>query len=334
MLLTKEQIKAAAAGYVACEEKEDGLWFRRMTETHRAIYDPNHKFHSGACFTSSVMLEFVTDSPFVTVTMTGRRRISLKSVKLDIFVDGAMVAHATEEYEVDEGIVLVPFNPLTLTTNLPEGEHRVTVYLPYLNEGHIASVELADGASFAPFKRKKKWVAFGDSITNGSQSQYPSMTYVNQVARMLDAEAFNFGIGGEYFWDAKIIPGTYPDCDFVTVAYGANDYRIKSEEHFSYHMPAFLKKVAEEFPEKPIFVILPIWRKSEDDGSIYELGTMQSVRDRIAAEAVNYPNMTVIDGRNFVPHYETFFGDKVLHPNAMGMSQYAMHLFAQLKDRV
>ena len=83
-----------------------------------------------------------------------------------------------------------------------------------------------------------------------------------------------------------------------------------------------------------VFVILPIWRGREDDDEVFELGTLQSVRDRIAAEAAKYPNMTVIDAKNFVPHYEDFFGDKVLHPNAMGMSQYALHLFAALKDKV
>ena len=177
-------------------------------------------------------------------------------------------------------------------------------------------------------------IAFGDSITNGSQSEYPSMTYVNQVARMLDAEVYNFGIGGEYFMEEKIIPGTYPSCDFVTVAYGTNDYRIKNEEYFSHNMPAFFRKVAAEFPEKPIFVILPIWREREEANEVFELGTLQSVRDRVTAEAAKYPNMTVIDAKDFVPHYEDFFGDKALHPNAMGMSQYAMHLYAAMKDLV
>ena len=334
MFLTNEQIKSIAAGYVDVQELEDGLYFRRMNDAHRAIYDPNHKFYGASAFTGSVMLEFYTDSDFVTVTMTGNRRQSLKFVRLDLLVDGAIVAHGQDEYEPEEGLALIPFKPMTLTASLPAGEHKVAVYLPYINEGHIHSVELSDGASFRPCKRGKKWIAFGDSITNGSQAVHPSMTYVNQLARMLDAEAYNFGIGGEYFWEEKIVPGNYPQCDFVTVAYGTNDYRIKDEAFFSCQMPAFLKKLAAEFPNKPTFVILPIWRASEDDGVTYELGTLQSVRDRIAQEAAKYPNMTVIDTRNFVAHYGSFYGDKVLHPNDLGMSQYAMHLYAALKDLV
>ena len=134
--------------------------------------------------------------------------------------------------------------------------------------------------------------------------------------------------------EEKIIPGNYPECDFVTVAYGTNDYRIKNEAYFSHNMPAFFRKVAAEFPEKPIFVILPIWREREEANEVFELGTLQSVRDRVTAEAAKYPNMTVIDAKDFVPHYEDFFGDKALHPNAMGMSQYAMHLYAAMKDLV
>lgn len=335
MLLTKEQIVACAAGYLQCEEKEDGLQFYRMTDAHRAAYEPGRKFYYATYFTAGVVLDFYTDSPTVTVKMSGKRRQSLdRGVMLDILADGALVAHIRRATEAEQGVELIPFEPVTLTANLRPGEHRVTVYLPYLAEGHVQQVELADGSSFRPAKQKKKWVVFGDSITNGSQSEYPSMTYISQTARQLDAETFNFAIGGESFNEEKLIPGSYPDCDFVTIAYGTNDFNRHTAESFAQHMGGFFRKAAEEFGAVPIFVQLPIWRQAEEDGEAYGIGTLQSVRDAIAAEAAKYPNMVVIDAKDFVPHLHEFFMDEVLHPNALGMSQYARHLTEAMQKHI
>ena len=49
-------------------------------------------------------------------------------------------------------------------------------------------------------------ICFGDSITQGYTSKFSSLSYVNQVARALNAEVVNQGIGGYYFNEATIDP--------------------------------------------------------------------------------------------------------------------------------
>lgn len=254
---------------------------------------------------------------------------------MDLCIDGNFSASAQ--------IVAQPLpNPgniyesaILLKKELPEGEHRVTVYLPWNMRARIRSVELEGETGFRPYCHKRRWLAIGDSITQGVVSEHTALTYVNRLARMLDARVLNLGIGGDVMREKGVLPGQYGEFDFVTVAYGTNDYAHREKAAFDRHMPGWFRVLAEHYPTTPIYVLLPLWRGMEDLAPEKPLGTLQAVRDRIAAEAAKYPNMTVIDCQHFLPHEQAYFGDTtLLHPNDQGFGVYAEKLYEILKDKV
>ena len=331
MKLTNAQVLSLAKGYMAHTETP-GLALHRYTETQRSIYAPEDIGFLASTFTSSIRLDFMTDSTTLDITFGGIRRKALAFAGFDVLQDGLLTHHFMARFPTEEDKSATAIDPFTIHADLHQGEKRVTVYLPYLMQATIEEMHLEDGSFFRPYVHKSTMIAFGDSITNGTRAMCPSMSYINHTARLLDAEVHNFAIGGETFLKNKLFPGTYPKADFVIISYGTNDYRKLSREAFAENMSAFLESAANEFPNVPIFVILPIWRASEGQGVTYACGTLQSVREAIAAEAAKHANMTVLDGKNWVPHIPEFFEDRSLHPNEAGFAEYTMHLMDALHN--
>ncbi len=88
------------------------------------------------------------------------------------------------------------------------------------------------------------------------------------------------------------------------------------------------KLVFRRFTEKPVYVLLPIWRRTANQ--IFTCGTLDEVRDAIAAEAAKYPNAVVINGRDLSPSAMAFMNDGT-HPSALGHTHYAMNLAKRIR---
>ncbi len=336
MKLTFEQVKACTKGAMEVREENGAAAFYRFSPAQSAPYDlpdcPEERFRYTCDTTASVMVDFWTDADAITLTLSGTCLDGRPEIPVEILENGTMVQSAKVARTVDSTGQVVPYGPATFRFPLSKGEKRVTVCPFYLTVNRISDVILENATTFRPYEHAKTMLAFGDSITQGHICAHASLTYVNQVAMLLDAEVHNYGIGGETFWDKKIVPGTYPRCDFVTVAYGTNDFVKCSAEEFDHHMPAFMKAVAAEFASVPVFIILPIWRQAEIRSDRRKQGrTLEEVRQLLRQESAKYPNFHVIEGRELVPHHATFYGDTtLLHPNDLGDTFYARNLYNEL----
>ena len=323
MILDRKTLESILTGALEFGWENNGLAPERFTAAQRAnirersVEQPRDM--------ASVALDFYTDARWIRLEAGTRKE--RKVFVFDLLEDGVLTA-SVQSVMPEEGDV--PF--VTVEFPLTEGEKRVTLYLPWDRAARIRRVELPDGASVRPYVHRRSFVAFGDSITHGCYAAHPSMTYVSQLARLLDARVINQGIGGEFMCPDNLTPGTYPRFDFVTIAYGTNDYRHGTREEFDREMPEFLRRAAAEFPNTPIFVILPLWRLQEGQGKIWEMGrTLEEVRSCIRQEAAKYPNMYLVEGAKLVPHLPEFYGDKFpLHPNDLGFGQYAMNLYREI----
>ncbi len=332
MKLTFDQIRSITTGAMVCRENEDGsTYLRRVTADQHAPYPTDNKYYPAYTRAAGITLDFYTNAEELTLSVDGSAAPKQTRMTVDVLEDGALSASHVSVFGREDADSEQAFHNLHFPFCLKKGEKRVTVYFDNHRAINGLTVELTDGATLRPYVHKRTIVAFGDSITQGSSPRFPSNTYMHRLCRMLDAKVYNFGIGGERFLKEKIVPGTYPACDFVTIAYGTNDFGHKdsAEEGFRNNMPEFLRKAAAEFPHVPIFVFLPLWRQTEEIPR--NIGTLQSVRDRIAAEAAKYPNMTVIDCQSFIPAEAKYFADLVLHPNDEGMALYAQQLFCELE---
>jgi len=323
VILDRKTMESITTGALEFGWENGGLAPERFTAVQRAHVHERSKEQPRDM--ASVALDFYTDALWLRLEIGTRRERN--AFAFDLLENGVLkdTQRPVMPAEGEEPFVTAEFS-------LSEGEKRITLYLPWDRAARIRRVELPDGASLRPYLHRRSFVAFGDSITHGCCATHPSVTYVNQLSRLLDACAVNQGMGGEYMRADNLMPGTYPEFDFVTIAYGTNDYRHNTAAVFDADMPEFLRRAAAEFPGKPIFVILPLWRLQEGQGKIWEMGrTLEEVRACIRQEAAKYPNMHIVEGAALVPHLPEFYEDKfLLHPNDLGFSQMALNLYRQI----
>ena len=327
MLLNDQQIRAMTKGAARIKEENGWYKFLRFTQLEEDAYatHPN-KAKASAFFSSTfkpagVRFALRTDSDYIAFDVScGTPCVA--SGKFDIYENGAMIKHLEVPYAF--------IQKTHVQISLSAGEKLVEIYFPYNARAEIANVELADGATFAPASRRYKMLAYGDSITHGSSAELPSLAYSVAVARLLNADITNKGIGGECFFPELIAEPAEQTPDWITVAYGTNDWRHCTPEEFEEKCGEFFGRLVNLYPSTPIFVITPTWRADCNIETPYGAPTT-AIDPAIRKLVANYPNVTVLCGWNLVPHKKTeFFADQRLHPNNLGFGVYTANLYRAL----
>jgi hypothetical protein len=118
--------------------------------------------------------------------------------------------------------------------------------------------------------------------------------------------------------------------DYITVAYGTNDWSHRPYDDVKESCRAFYKKLSELYPNSKIFAITPIWRASHMRKTEFGAPTYK-VDDMIREVCADLPNVTVITGWKFTPAHSDFYEDQTLHPNDLGFGIYTQNLYAELK---
>ena len=308
MRLTLDQIKSVTVGALRIYEDEQGIRFQKCTEKQVAAWYARARIlGERAETTTGVRLDFHTDSKTVVVE-----------------------AGSDDKYEVHINDLpryrLLCSEGEKTTFDLGEGEKRVTLVLPSHKAGVIRSVELEDGASLAPHTYARRILFIGDSITQGWNSDYDSLSYAWQVTKFFDAESVIQGVGGGYFHESTVDTIDF-DADTVVIAYGTNDYsHYKTLEDLRTQADRFFAGIGAQFAGKKRLAVTPIYR--EDMNKDKAMGSFAQCRATVAEMAEKH-GFTVVDGLTLVPHSMDFMAD-ALHPNAMGFAQYALHLVKYL----
>ena len=198
-------------------------------------------------------------------------------------------------------------------------------------EGRISNVTLEEGASFSNAPAQKHKILFiGDSITHGSTSVHASMTYAHQVARELDAEIVNQGIGGERFNPIAVDTELNFTPDLISVAYGTNNWSHDPSHSYMVGLTnGHLAALRDYYPNTPIAVILPIWR-ADHTLTTKQVGSFECMIELVREAALRF-GATVIDGRTLVPNVKGVYADARLHPNEFGFQFYAENLLPYFK---
>ncbi len=317
MKLTLEQIKTIVKGAVRVEEKNGAVHFFRFTKAQEDIYldrkTPSNKpLWDKTLATAGIRLEFVTTSRTLAIDVEDVPASSCNCFVHDVVVNGKLIGSFGEN-ESDKREFSARFE-------LGEGEKEVKIYFPWAAASAIRSLTLDDGATITPIKKSKKMLVYGDSITHGYVAIHPSASYASQLTDALDAEAFNKAIGGETFFPELAELSDKGDFDYITVAYGTNDWSHVTKEVFDETATAFYRTLSRRHPNTKIFAFAPIWRADyETVTKVGEFSYMKQVFDGLAKEL---PNLTVIDCFGFVPADSQYFADKTLHPNDAGFAHY------------
>lgn len=314
MILTCEQLRPLLRGTAEIIEKDGRLQPLRFGKYVReSVYGEGNRFHGSTYHASGATLDFVTDSRRFALSFT---LTNAGSHTMDAFIDGVMVQHLNCK------------STGTLVLDIPEGEHRVTVYLPHHATCELYGMELDDGASFAPAPAPDCRILFaGDSITHGSTSAFASMTYPHQVARALNAEIFNQGISGAFFNPYVVDDELAAELDMVVLAFGTNDWSLTTRGILVGAVNGHLARLRDKYPDIPIVALLPLWRA--DHTRVTAVGTFEDMREIIRKAAARC-DVQVIDGVELIPHVPSVFADSRLHPNALGFQFYAEELVKRL----
>ena len=238
---------------------------------------------------------------------------------IDVEVDGAIVRSIRYES---------PGSTLRLREQLfalkEQRSREVWIYLPLTVE--IRSLELSATGTPLP-AHKRQLLCLGDSITQGMASLNPSCSYAWRLARLLDANLLNQGVGGRIFEAGSLDPDLPFRPDLITVAYGVNDWATAPDRaSISRRVEEYFSRLQTLFPGIPVFVVTPLWCHNETQ--LNPPGTLQDIRAVITGKA-RACNFIVIDGRPLVPH-DLYYLPDGLHPNALGHSLYGANLYQQI----
>ena len=324
MKLTLEDMKTIAQGVVSVEEKLGEFVFHRFTREQAEAYAKRSLDSFNKTFaTAGVRLSFYTDAERMSFDYKLAPGSSRMFGWFDVYEDGVMTSHIGGEGRL--------FNSGHAEIGFTHGEKRVEIYLPWSKATYLSDVEL-EGRIISPCKRSRTMIMLGDSITQGYDAKYPSLTYASTVAHELDADAINKGIGGEVFFPelANIPDPVRPE--IITVAYGTNDWNSSTREHFEKSCREFYENICKTYPTSKIFAITPVWRGDGDRETRF--GAPHSELDSIMRELIADLPLQVVNGYTLLPRIREFYSDEYLHPGDTLFQIYARELLKFIKKHL
>ena len=217
----------------------------------------------------------------------------------------------------------------------PDRARRVfDIWLPHLCQADVLSLEVDDGSLFEPARPlPQRWLAYGDSITQGMTATLPVWSYVGRCALALEAEVRNVGIGGAVLnlRLAENIPdGRY---DLISIAYGTNDFnRGIPPEEYRDNARRLVAALRAGHPHTPIVVITTLtWAglSNPNKGG----STLEEYRQILDSLPREFPKVSLVPGNAMLTDEERWFVDKI-HPNDAGFEEYAKNLLPYLRRRI
>ncbi len=337
MILNFDQVRSITLGVDHLTEEEEGILFHRFTEEQEALYEERARTYNKGfykkCFCSSgVRLSFQTDSESLFLKVFAAPASTRCYFGIDVLVNGEKSGYLNnfgpDPLEGKYAEVKAPYGEFEKSFDLGEGEKKVEIVFPFSVKMYLKEMRLAKGSTLTPVKRKKKLVAFGDSITHGYDTQHPTSKYITKLCDFLEAEEFNKAIGGEIMFPSLAATKETFVPDYILVAYGSNDWSKSRSDIFEADSKAFLGNLRKNYPEVPVFLLTPIWRYNWEKEVPF--GPFRLVHEILERNAKEFSQVYVIDGFDFVDHDVSLFADAGLHPTDVGFGQY----YERLRDKI
>jgi lysophospholipase L1-like esterase len=322
MKITDKQIREITKGAVSIEESSGLLCFRRLPKEIISYYSTTlEEMHIRSFSTAGIRFDFISDTEYFKLSYRIYTALSQKKCAFDIWVDGKLWASLGED--LDDG------SRLSIETTFNKGEKHIEIYFPCLARIEVSSLEISDGATLAPFGDKPLALFFGDSITQGYTSSFPSLTYVARLCRLMNWDFYNFGVGADVY-NTSVTGVTVPRTpDFVFAAYGTNDWNQNvSAGALKKKVREFFTELCNKYPSSRIIALLPLWRDAE--GITRDIGEFDDLFPILKETISEFKGVEIIDGRELVPHVASLFADRYIHPNETGFEFYANALFEKI----
>jgi lysophospholipase L1-like esterase len=274
-----------------------------------------------------------TDATRVTMRVRGNglhaRRDAVNSVVV-VEVDGEWSGARHVDVNVN---VVVDVDVLLLEA---PALRDIAIWLPYGESLDFEGLRVNAGARVQawPAPARPRYVAYGDSITQGFRASDVSHTYPALVAAANGWEAVNLGFGSrqataEDGWVVGAAAG-----DLVSVLIGFNDHFHNTPlARYRAEVGGLLRNIRAGCPSAPICVITPLWSSEPFPTSLgLHLEDYRQVLRDVAARSGD-AGMRIIEGPELIPADGDLFADGV-HPNDRGFGVMAANLATLLKPEM
>ena len=182
---------------------------------------------------------------------------------------------------------------------------------------------------------KKRYLAYGSSITHGVDLSGAALSYPAHVAWRLGMELRNLGASGCCLCEKAMADYLAEQpCDIVTLELSVNMLGTFSAEEFRKRAHYLVERVADADPNRPVMCITifpfyhdinPKFREPK------QLSTPQEYREilRDIVRTLARPNVTIVEGPELLPDPGMLSND-LIHPAARGM----IHMGEELARRM
>ena len=332
MRLNLEQVKSITQGAENVTEDNGNIQFLRFNSEEQEKYFKT-EFEEKIFCTAGIQLEFSTDGEVLSLDILTKSASSRAYFSLDVFVNDEYIGSCKNysDKDMQQGYTTIefPLGEFSESYSLGKGDKKVRVVFPWSVATEIKNIVIENATYINPAKKNKKMIAYGDSITHGYDALLSSNSYAVKLADALGAEIYNKAIGGEVFFPALAKNKSETAPDYITVAYGTNDWTKKEYDDFKLRCLDFFNSLCKNYPHAQIFAITPIYRADYLDK--HSLGLFEDVEKYIKEVCLNLENVNVISGWELVPHNTNLFADSYLHPNDKGFEYYCKNLKKEIE---
>ena len=181
---------------------------------------------------------------------------------------------------------------------------------------------------------KRTLLAYGSSITHGSNAIDASHSWVSVLAHHLNMDARNLGMAGSCALEPAVAEylaaeGEADRWHAAVLELGINvpDWE---EAKIAERVENLIRLVAGRNPDKQIWAISPFYYAAEDLRACPKGKKWRRVMAETLAR-LNFPNVTYVDGTELLDHYRYLSADEI-HPNIYGCQHIAEGLLARMRQ--
>ncbi|MFA9379424.1 MAG: GDSL-type esterase/lipase family protein [Acetanaerobacterium sp.] len=310
------------------ETTHDGVRLCRIpSELREKLHD---RTQTAAYYGCATEIRFVLDSGNATLRLRRDRAEGLNGTGVAEVYYGAFQApyQINPCYITESGTDIVIPRPKNLALlreisareKMPYSPDLVRVLLPY-DAGNVLIDITGDVRPPQPdMVPRKRYLAYGSSITHGGSAVHPSGSYAMQTARQLGADLINLGFAGGARMDAEIaryIAGR-SDWDFATLEMGVNVIGEWDAEAFQSRVDEFVGCIAAAHPDKwifctDLFLNDSYWTENERRDAYKRI-----VREKV--RQMNRPKLVYVPGDRLLTRWQGLSSD-LLHPSEEGFAE-------------
>lgn len=182
-----------------------------------------------------------------------------------------------------------------------------------------------------------RYLAYGTSITHGSQAEGPHLSYASQTARHLGADLINLGVGGAAHCEHELADymASRDDWHIASLALSVNMQAFAIDEFYE-RVSYMVNAVSGADPARPVacITLYPYYRDfGIDEVPIPCAASPDEFRQALqkAVSACPHPNVHLIKGPEVLTDISGLTAD-LIHPGDYGMIEMGRHLADKLKS--